>query len=549
MSDEIERDVLEVDIVCAGAGMASLSTVLQLLKQAATQPDAQPPTVMILEKGLYPGAHVLSGAVMDPAPLKRLLSEEEFASLPMYGPVTSEKFSYLTPRHAFDLPMTPPPMKARGYPIVSLSAITRRLAELCEAAGAEIYTEMPVTALLEEEGRVVGVRLGDKGVDKDGKPKSNFEPGADVRAKMVILGEGAQGVVTRQLIEKYHLDQDANEQAYALGIKEIFEVPADPGRVGHILHSFGYPLPYDMYGGGFVYCLDETHVAVGLVTALDYRRPEANLHELFRAYKAHPRINAFLTAGKAVAYGAKILPEGGLFAVPRLIAEGAMIVGDGGGLLDAVRLKGAHLAVESGIAAGNTLFNCWKNDDWSLARLQSYLTALEASEGWKKMHQYRNARQWFDYGLLPGMAAIGASFLTQGLLPPGRKSKAEDHPVRCTGAKKEISLPTLERHVEKTHKLDIASDLYLSGTEHDENQPGHLVITDPERCKECIQLYNAPCTRFCPAEVYELPDGTEKITIQPSNCLHCKTCQIKCSLKNIEWTLPEGGGGPRYKIM
>lgn len=549
MNDEIQRDILEADVVCVGAGLATLSTVLQFLKKQAEQPGNPAPSVLIFEKGLYPGAHVLSGAVIDPAPLQRLLSPEEYASLPVYGRVTSEKFSYLTAHHAFDLPLTPPPMKALGCPIISLSEITRRLAELCEAAGAEIYSEMPVASLLEENGQIIGVRLGDKGVDKQGTPKSNFEPGADVHAKMVILGEGAFGVATRQLIEKAGLDHGANEQAYALGIKEVFEVPSAPERTGHILHSFGYPLPYEMYGGGFVYCLDATHVAVGFVTALDYRRPEINPHELFRAYKAHPRINAFLTAGKPIAYGAKILPEGGLFAVPRLIAPGAMIVGDAGGLLDAVRLKGAHLAVESGMAAGNVLSNGWKTGDWTIQSLEKYPAELMASDGWKKISQYRNARQWFDYGLLPGMAAIGAGFVTRGLLPPGRKSKAVDHSVRCVGERKPVSLPTLERHIEKTHRLDLMSDLYLSGTEHDENQPCHLVINNPDRCKECIQLYQAPCTRFCPAQVYELPEGTDRIAIQPSNCLHCKTCQIKCPLQNITWNLPEGGGGPRYKIM
>lgn len=550
MKNDMQRDRLDVDVVCVGAGIASLSTTLQLLKKTAEAPDLEPPTVLVLEKGLYPGAHILSGAVIDTEPLKRLLSEDEFASLPLCETVKKEQFTYLTARHALNLPMTPPPMKAQGCPMASLSEVTRRLAELCEAAGAEVYPEMPVASLLEEEGRVVGVRLADKGVDKQGRPKSNFEPGADVYAKMVILGEGAFGVVTRQLIERFGLDQGANEQAYALGIKEVFEVPAAPERAGHIMHTFGYPLPPDMYGGGFLYGLDATHVAVGLVTALDYRRPEINLHELFRAYKAHPRINAWLTAGTPVAYGAKILPEGGLFALPRLITEGALIVGDAAGLLDAVRLKGAHLAVESGMAAGQALFQCLKSGDWSTAQTAAYPEALQRSAGWKKMRQYRNARQWFDWGLLPGMAAIGAAWCTGGLLPPGRKTKTEDHPVLPVGRKrKPLSLPTLNRHVEKTHRLDILSDLYLSGTEHDEDQPCHLIITDPDRCRECIELYEAPCTRFCPAQVYELAEGSDRISIQPSNCLHCKTCAIKCSLQNIEWNLPEAGGGPRYKKM
>ena len=295
--------------------------------------------------------------------------------------------------------------------------------------------------------------------------------------------------------------------------------------------------------------MDETHVAIGLVIALDYRNPEVNVHDLFRAYKAHPAINAFITAGKPIGYGAKILPEGGLFSLPDLVTDGVLIVGDSAGLLDAVRLKGVHLAVESGIAAGDTLFDCWNNDDWSTTRLQHYPDALKKTAAWKKMRTFRNARQWFDYGLLPGMAAVGAGYVTGGLLPPGRMKKQDDHPLNRHSTGKPQKLPTLTRNIEKEHKLDIMSDLYLSGTEHDEDQPCHLIINNPEQCKECIRLYNAPCTRFCPAQVYELPEKTDRIQIQPSNCLHCKTCTIKCTYQNIDWLLPEGGGGPRYKQM
>jgi electron-transferring-flavoprotein dehydrogenase len=545
----MERDLLEVDIVCVGAGIASLSTALRLLKKAQAENDETPPTVLILEKGAQIGSHVLSGAVIDPGPFKELLTEEEFATLPFSATVNHERFCYLSGNRTLPLPMTPPPMKAQGYPLASLGNLTHRLAELCEAAGAEVYPEMPVADFIEKDGRIIGVRLGDKGIDKDGNPKPNFEPGADVHAQAVVLGEGGYGILTHKLFEKRQLTAEANEQAYALGIKEVYEVPPMPERVGHIMHTFGYPMAYDMYGGGFVYAMDETHVALGLVIALDYHRPEINVHEMFRAYKAHPEINRWITAGTPVSYGARILPEGGTFAIPQLVTDHVAIVGDSGGLLDAIRLKGAHLAVESGIAAGNALYDCWKAGDFSQEKLSRYPEQLRQMEGWKRMHTFRNARQWFEYGLLPGMAAVGAAFLTNGLLPPGRKTKKPDYPLHKTGTKPPLKLPTLQRRVEKEHQLDLMSDLYLSGTEHNEDQPCHLIITDPEKCRDCITLYNAPCTRFCPAQVYELPDGTEKITIQPSNCLHCKTCTIKCTRENIQWTLPEGGGGPRYKNM
>jgi electron-transferring-flavoprotein dehydrogenase len=442
-------------------------------------------------------------------------------------------------------------MRAHGFPIVSISELSAWLAERCEAAGAEIYTELTAAEWLMQDGRIIGVRVGDKGIDKHGNRKANYEAGPDIHARVVLLGEGACGALTEQLVTEKHLNRTANKQTYALGIKELIRLPADPQRAGRIFHTFGYPMDYRTYGGGFFYGMDESHVALGLVTALDYRHPDLNPHDCFRAFKAHPLVRKHIQDGTVEEYGAKVIPEGGYFSIPELVTDGAMILGDSAGLQDSVWLKGIHLAIESGVAAGNTLFECMQQEDWSLSQLQHYPEQLKTMNGWRRMKKYRNVRGAFQYGLLPGIAATGISWLTGGWLPPGRIRQHEDHQTlrpRSGRAACTKQAPPLD--TDRQLQLDILSDVYYSGTEHEEDQPGHLVIPDPEHCiRQCMDPFGAPCTRFCPAQVYEMADDGRQIIIQPSNCLHCRTCQIKCPFQNIIWRLPEGGGGPRYKRM
>ncbi len=540
------REVIETDILCVGAGVANLSATLRLLKwcRAATGEFQEPPTVLILEKGRRPGAHALSGAVLDPEPLGDLLTPEEIQALPVKSTVREEAFYYLAPRHALRVPWVPGPMRSKGFPMVSLSELTAYMAALCEQHGAEVYGDFPVVELLEENGRIVGARAGDKGLDREGKPKSNHELGPDIRARVVLLGEGACGYVSQQLMERHGLAKHANPQAYALGIKELYEVPPrqDAGR---ILHTFGHPLDSRTYGGGFLYVLDATHIAIGLITALDYRDPGLNPHVRFRRYKAHPLIRPFLEGGKVIGYGAKVLPEGGYFSVPELATDGALLLGDAAGFVNSVRLKGLHIAMDSGIAAGDTLFECWKHNDFSKKALEEYPRALHERSGWKQLWRKRNVRASFDYGTLPGMLATGLAIFTGGFLPLGRLHRRNDHEGLRPSKRKPDEAPRPAPH-EADSQLDIVSDLYLSGTRHEEDQPCHLIIRDRTLCRQCITLYGAPCTRFCPAEVYKLPEGAQDITIEPGNCLHCKTCRIKDPFQNIQWTPPEGGGGPGY---
>lgn len=544
----MERDTMSFDVVCVGCGVATLSTVLRLLKRAQGAQIATP-SVMVIEKSASVGGHTLSGAVVDTAPMSDLLSPEEFSALPKYATVQEESFQFLTVSGSRRVPWVPPIMRAEGFPIVSLSAVTRYLAGLCEKAGAEIYSGFAAVELLRENGRITGVRLGDKGVSKTGEKRSNFELGPDLNARVVILGEGACGFLTEQLIEKERM-AGANPQTFAVGIKELIETPERKGVAGTIVHMFGYPLDTFTYGGGFLYCLSDTLTAIGMVTALDYRNPTLSPHDMFRLLKHHPGVQKFIANGKVIEYGAKVLPEGGLNSVPDLVADGAIIVGDSGGLCSSLRLKGVHLAMESGLAAGDTLFECLKNNDLSRTALMKYPERLSESSGWKELRKTRNVRSCFRYGSVPGIMGVGMSVFSGGILPPGRMSLEHDwEAMKKLASVMPCAQPPKVGEAEAPTQLDRLSDVFFSKTHHEENQPSHLKILDLEKCRTCIREYGAPCTRFCPAQVYSLKEDREGITVDFSNCLHCKTCQIKDPLRNIQWTPPEGGGGPGYSRM
>ncbi|OGV67099.1 MAG: hypothetical protein A2283_12650, partial [Lentisphaerae bacterium RIFOXYA12_FULL_48_11] len=413
----MERDSMEFDIVCVGGGIATLSTVLRLLKRIKQSGlSKEKPSVLIIEKSENLGNHVLSGAVVDPAPLAELLSEDERKNFPIESPVTSEGFYNLTRTDSFKLPWVPPMMHAENYPIVSLSSVTRYFGKLCESAGAEIYAGFSAARLLEENGKITGIQIGDKGLDKDGSKKTIFEAGPNVMAKVVILGEGACGKLTEKLITERNLNKGCNAQTYALGVKEVIEIPSRPEQKGSIIHTFGYPMNSSTYGGGFIYCMSDTKVAIGMVTALDYTNPTINPHDIFRLFKVHPLVREYIKDGKVSAYGAKVLPEGGFYSAPDLVTDGAIIVGDAAGLLDSLRLKGVHIAIQSGIAAGDTLFQCWEKNDYSLPMLETYSKIFQETSGWKQMHRVKNVRASFAHGMLPGIMAAGMSWITGGIL-------------------------------------------------------------------------------------------------------------------------------------
>ncbi len=539
---------LQTDILCVGAGVASLSTALALLRaHKKSGGDRLAPRVVILEKSRAIGNHVLSGSVIDPSAFDGLLDEEEIRRLPYEASVTSEAFCFLLDaRRSFSIPWVPKMMRAHGYPIGSLTKLTRYLAMLCEAQGAEIYCGFAAAEWIEDEsGRITGVRTGPRGLDREAKPKSNFAPPEEIHARAVVLGEGACGHLTERLIDRCKLHA-RRPQSYALGIKEVIEMPDDPDRAGGILHTFGHPADTRTYGGGFIYHVSATQTMLGYAYGLDYSRPETDPHELFRRFKTHPAIARQIEGGKAVAYGAKVIPEGGLFSVPELATDGALIVGDGGGLLDSLRIKGIHMAMQSGRFAGEALAAAWLADDFSRDRLSAYGKALRASPVWTQLERVRNVRAPFSKHTVFGLAAAGAAWATRGALPWWMVRMEPDH-AAMRPPRPGRALRT-EATVETTPlNPDRLTDVFMSGTIHDEDQPCHLHILDRKTCEECIERFDAPCQRFCPAEVYRLEDG--HIHIDFSNCLHCKTCQIKDPYANIEWTPPQGGDGPRYTRM
>jgi len=537
---------IQTDILCVGAGIASLSTALSLLRTLKAQ-GKKLPRVTIVEKSRSVGNHILSGAVIDPEGFEGLLTPEEIAKMPIEARVSKESFHMLfTKTASMKIPWVPPMMQAHGFPVGSLTKLTQYFAQLCEKEGAEVYTSFAVTELIEDaKGRIIGARTGAKGIDRDGKAKGNHLPCEEIFAKTVVLGEGACGILTENLIKSKSLYSLRGEQSYALGIKEVIDVPANEERVGEIDHTFGYPADWSTYGGGFVYHVSPTQVMICYAYALDYADPSKDPHALFRLFKAHPSVAEHIAGGKSVAYGAKVIPEGGYYSVPEMVADGALIVGDGAGLVDTLRIKGVHIAMQSGVAAAQTLADCWNANDFSFEALKPYSKRLKATSGWKQLKRVKNVRAPFSTFLGLGVMSAGLAWATQGLLPFWMVRMAPDHeelkPLK--GAK----LPPAEPLVASPTSPDRLTDVFMSGTIHDEDQPCHLKIKDRDTCRVCLQKYGAPCQRFCPAEVYRLEEG--HIHVDFSNCLHCKTCQIKDPFLNIEWTFPQGGDGPRYTRM
>lgn len=527
--------MIETDVLIVGAGPAGLATAIALKRGAKKRGDqAAALRVMVLDKGRRVGSHVLSGAIIDPSGFKELLTEEEIAKLPVEAHVVKESFrTLLGQNHSVKVPWVPPLMSSKGYPVASLTKVVQALGGIAAKEGVEIYTGYAVTELIEENGVVVGARTGAKGLDKTGAKKANYLAPEEIRAKTVVLAEGGSGILTERLIAARKM-QGTRPQTYALAIKELIEVPAGTQKAGEVMHTFGWPSDIMTYGGGFVYHVSETQVMVGYAYALDYTRPEADPFELFRQFKSAEAVKRHFKGGKTVAYGAKVIPEGGFYSIPKVQAPGVLIVGDGAGLLDSLRIKGVHLALQSGRAAAESILTG-----------RDYTELLQATPGWKEIKRVRNVRASFHYGVPFGVAAAGLAWLTKGTIPwfrvPGLEEGDAAALRKVGSARKPVAFeagPTMP---------DRLTDVFMSGTMHEEDQPCHLKILDPAKCEACRGRFGAPCTRFCPAEVYRLEDG--KLEIDFSNCLHCKTCRIKCPMGNIDWTFPQGGDGPRYTRM
>ena len=555
----MEREILDVDVLIVGGGPAGMSAAVRLAA-LQRQEGGEPLAVAVLEKSRQSGSHMLSGAVLDPSALDALLPDWKERGAPVETPVHQDRIYYLTEKSRFRAPLTPPPLRNHGNYVISLNRFVRWLGEQAEAEGVDVFTGFAGAEVLWDGDRVVGVRTGDRGLDKQGRPKGAFEPGVDVRAAVTIFADGVRGNLTKALIRRQGLDAAAAPQTYAVGIKELWRIPPDREAAGTVIHTLGYPLRSEEFGGGFIYVLPEGQVAVGLVVGLDYRDPRFDPHMAFQRFKQHPLVAGLLAGGEMTRYGAKALPEGGWYAIPRCHLDGALIAGDAAGFLNSMRLKGIHLAMHSGIHAADAAFAAVRAGDVSAARLVAYRELINRGGIRRELYPVRNVHQAFGAGLAAGAAYAGLAWLTNGRWPAKRLSSEAGHRRLATlsgyypDGRPDPDAPSNAVKADRALTFDKLTNVHYSGTRHDEDQPVHLLVQDTDVCRtRCREEYGNPCVRFCPANVYEMvDDGTgtgRRLQINASNCVHCKTCDIMDPYQIIDWVPPEGGGGPEYEGM
>jgi len=554
----VQREQLEADVLIVGAGPAGLSCALHLAdlikkhNESGAKPELSAENIYVLEKGREIGAHQLSGAIMNPKALSELVSDFE-KSAPLDTPVTDSAALLFTEGSSFRLPITPPPFQNKGNYVVSLNKIVKWLGGLVEAEGVNVFKEFGGAELVYENNGVAGVITEDKGLDKNNKPKDNYTPGYELRAKVTVLAEGPRGSLTKKLVAEKKLD-NINPQSYGIGIKELWDV--QPGRIkpGYVAHTLGWPVSTDMYGGGWIYGLSNNRVSIGLVVALEYADPQFDPHAAFQRWKTHPFVKNILDGGKLVRYGAKSLPYGGWYAMPRNIVDGVLIIGDSGSFLDSQRLKGIHLAMKSGMLAAETIFESLKTGDTTTKTLGKFQNRVEQSYIRDELWKVRNFHQSFQHGMLRGFIQTALQQISggRGLVDPMRAAAGYKHYKKLDGTKRAASS---EERFKGDGKLtfDRLTDVYHSGTRHNEDQPCHLHVLDTNICvTKCVEEYGNPCQYFCPAAVYEMAKettGAMKLKINFANCVHCKTCDIADPYQIIDWVVPEGGGGPNYEGM
>ena len=554
----LERETLEVDILIVGGGPAGLSAALRLVALQRRE-GGEPLRIAVLEKSRQSGSHMLSGAIIDPSGLDVLLPDWKMLGAPVETAVSDDRVYYLTERSRWRFPFTPPPLRNRGNYIISLNRFVRWLADQAESEGVDVFTGFAGAEVLYEADRVVGVRTGDRGVDKHGVRKETFEPGVDIRANVTILADGVRGNLTKTLIQKFRLTSSI-PQTYAIGIKELWAIPSDRVKPGLVIHTVGYPLRNEEFGGGFIYALSKEQLAVGFVVGLDYRDPLFDPHMAFQQFKQHPLVSPMLAGGEMIRYGAKALPEGGWHSIPRCHVDGALIIGDAAGFLNSVRLKGIHLAMKSGVCAADAAFTAVRADDVSASKLAAFQTLVNNGSLRRELYPVRNVRQAFGAGFFAGMVFAGMSFMTRGWWPLGQLWSGSGHKKMARLVEYYRAGPpgpdetSNKLKIDRTVTFDKLTNVHHSGTRHEEDQPSHLIVQDTDVCRtRCRDDYGNPCVRFCPANVYEMIDdgsGTgHHLHINASNCVHCKTCDIMDPYQIIDWVPPEDGGGPDYEGM
>jgi electron-transferring-flavoprotein dehydrogenase len=562
----MEREEMPVDVLFVGAGPANLAGALHLMNLIAQHnADVEAgrkegtvldePQIAILEKGSAVGAHQVSGAVLDPIALDELMPDwRERDDIPVERFIERDEMVFLTSGSHLKAPWVPPEMNNHGKPIFSLGRLCAWMAEQAEEKGVMIFPGFAGQDVLWDGDTVRGVRTGDKGVGPDGAPRDNFEPGMDLTAKVTIFGEGPRGHLTRKVIERRQLDAGRNPMVYEVGCKEVFELPEGSITEGFAIHGLGYPLDMKTFGGWFLYSMGGDKACLGLLVAADAKDPYMDCQQLLQRLKMHPYIKGILGNGKVVKYGAKTVTIGGWGSVPQVYTDGAMIVGDSASFLNPFRIKGIHLSMKTGMLAAEAAFEALIRDQADATVLKAYADKLDASWVRQEMEFSKNFHAGFEGGILSGMIKTGLAYLfgPGAAIKPFSADYTHMKKLRDyyqSGPQLDVKLP-----YDGTYLVDKLTDVYLSGTTHDEHQPAHLKIVDTEVCATtCKEEYGNPCTKFCPANVYEMrfneKSGRDEMFVNFSNCVHCKTCDIRDPYQMITWVPPQGGEGPEYGIL
>lgn len=568
LPEGVTRETMDVDVLIVGGGAAGLSCAYRIVAeiekhnqlvsdgklQEALIPEQM---IVVLEKGSEIGAHSFSGAVLKTKALEELIPNYMELGCPLDAEVKKDAVYYLGKTSAFKLPITPPPFHNIGNHIISLSKFNRWLASQCEAKGINIFPGFAAVEALYENNKIVGVRTGDKGRNKDGNPKSNFEPGLMLKAKTTIFAEGTRGSLFKQVSKKLNLREGKNAEVFEEGVKEIIQMPVGTVEAGQVIHTLGFPLSKSI-GGTFIYTIPGDKIVLGLVAYLDTKDPLLDPHRELQKLKTHPFIANMIKGGKVLAYGGKTLPAGGWYSMPKLYGDGFMVCGDSASMVDVQKLKGIHLAMKSGMLAADTAFEAIKKQDSSSTTLKSYEARVYASYVKSELYRVRNFHQTLSKGMFASLPLIALQEITGGrglfnnmkIHAPDAKTTVKANEIWGSEGMEapENKLPPADGVL----MFDKLGSVYLTGTTHDEDSPNHLLLQNGDICRTiCEPQYKSPCVKFCPASVYEMlpstkPAGGYDLQINYTNCIHCKTCDIKCPFENIDWTVPEGGGGPKY---